>query len=59
MDRARRRAIALALALAAQLVAPGAHAEDYPAVLASLSPVVERLAREVTPSGSASAGRKS
>ena len=31
MDRARRRAIALALALAAQLVAPGANAEDYPA----------------------------
>src|SRR4029077_3204284 len=31
MDRARRRAIALALALAAQLVAPGAHAEEYPA----------------------------
>src|SRR4051794_35843346 len=31
MDRARRRAIALALALAAQLVAPGANAEAYPA----------------------------
>src|SRR3954451_1688889 len=31
MDRARRRAIALALALAAKFVAPGAHAEDYPA----------------------------
>jgi len=31
MDRARRRAIALALALAAQFVAPGANAEAYPA----------------------------
>ena len=31
MDRARRRVIALALALAAQLVAAGANAEDYPA----------------------------
>ena len=30
-------------------------AEDYPAVVSSLSPVVERLAREVTPSGSAPA----
>jgi methionyl-tRNA synthetase len=32
--------------------------EDYPAVISSLSPVVEWLAREVTPSGSAPAGRK-
>src|SRR6476619_2356899 len=31
MDRARRRAIALALALAAPFVAPGANAEAYPA----------------------------
>ena len=31
MDRARRRAIALALALAAQFVAPGANSEEYPA----------------------------
>ena len=31
MDRAKRRTIALACALAAQLVAPGANAEDYPA----------------------------
>jgi hypothetical protein len=33
--------------------------EDYPAVVSLLSPVVERLAREVTPSGSAPAARKS
>ena len=33
--------------------------KDYPAAISSLSPVVERLARELTPSGSAPAGRKS